>query len=390
MIAPTERQAFALFTKTLNYLIKTYPREVVTRGKDRPTKARIKLKSGVEIYCLPVGKDGLGVRFITIGRLYVDEASRVPELVWDAIEPALLTTGGDTILLSTPFGAIGTFYDIWRNKDKAYDSFTRFSVTSEKVIQEREICDTWKEKQREKALNRLEQAKKRWSARRYAQEYLGEFVEDIFRYFSESLIHNSCTLKRGPGVLHGAVYYMGVDIARMGEDEGTFEILQKISDGNIIHVENIITTKKLTTETEDRIVELDRMYNFKKIGIDAGAGTLGVSVHDHLLRTPIAKKVIPLNNAERKLDKYGRETAKMKKEDFYDNMRSMLEHGELKLLDDDLIIESLRSVQYEYVMKSGEPTKLRIYGNYTHIAEGLIRAAWLANQKSLNHQLYYV
>ena len=388
MIAPTERQAYALFTKTLNYLLKKYPAEVITKGKDRPTKQRIKLRTGVEIYCLPVGKDGLGIRFLTIGRLYVDEASRVPELVWDAIEPALLTTGGDEILLSTPFGAEGMFYEVWINRDNAFSSFQRFSITSEKVMNERPICETWTEKQREKSLNKLEQAKKRWSQRKYAQEYLGEFVEGLYRWFNDVLIRNSCTQKRRDNIEKGRDYFLGVDLARMGDDKITYEIFDKIDKDRVIQVESIVEEKKLTTETEDKIRLLNNLYQFvdkESIGIDAGAGTLGVSVYDHLLRIDDLKnKIVAINNAKRVYDKEGKEKATLQKNDLYDNARSMMERGVLKLLDDEDVIESLRSVQYEYVQKEGSETKLRIYGDNTHIVEGIIRAAWLANQKSLN------
>jgi hypothetical protein len=49
----------------------------------------------------------------------------------------------------------------------------------------------------------------------------------------------------------------------------------------------------------------------------------------------------------------------------------LLRNGEIKL--------SLRSIQYEYCEKG-----LRIYGNYSHIVEGLIRAAWSVKDKHLN------
>lgn len=386
MIAPTERQAYGLFSKTLNYLADNYPKLIRT-GKDRPTKERIKLKSGVEIYCLPVGKDGLGIRFLTIGRLYVDEASRVPENVWTAIEPALLTTGGDEILLSTPFGAQGMFYDIFKNKDNAFESFTRFSIDSEKVIQDRLVCETWLQIQRDKALMKLDQAKKRMSKREYAQEFMGQFVEDLHRWFSDELIANTCTLKREDGIRPGSDYFMGCDIARMGEDEGTFEIVRKINKDNYVQVENIVTTKKLTTETYRNIKSLEQKYIFQKIYIDAGAGSLGVAIFDMCLDDDMLKrKVVAINNADRPLDhdkEKGKRT-KILKEDLYDNLRALMEQGKIKLLDDEDLIESLRSVQYEYLMKEGEPTRLRIFGDYTHIAEGLIRAAWSSKSKELN------
>ena len=76
MIAPTERQSKGLFKKTLAYLSENF-KHMIARGKLAPTQSLITLTTGVEIYCLPVGLNGLGVRFLTIGRLYVDEASRI-------------------------------------------------------------------------------------------------------------------------------------------------------------------------------------------------------------------------------------------------------------------------------------------------------------------------
>jgi len=387
MIAPTERQSQALFNKTLNYLVEHFPLSIAG-GLNKPTKEKITLNNGVEIYCLPVGQSGLGIRFITIGRLYVDEASRVPEDVWEAITPALLTTGGDTILLSTPFGAQGEFYRTFINEDKAYESFTRFSIDSETVIRNRPVSESWTEERREKALRKLEQAKKRMSERQYAQEYLGKFMEGLHRWFSHDLVIKCCHRKRREVIIEGN-YFMGVDIARMGDDEGTIEILEN-RDNKIIHIESIVTKKKLTTETEDNILTVDRKYNCRKIGIDAGSGTMGLFILDHLLKVPqVRKKIVPINNAKRIVDRDG-SSVKMMKIDLYENLLGLMERGEISLLDDDDIIDSLESVQYEYIIKEGEQTKLRIFGNYTHIAEGLIRAAWLANQKSLNLHISFV
>ena len=154
MIAPTERQAYALFEKTLEHIFQN-AKKMVKKGRHRPTKSKISLTNGTIIWCLPTGLTGLGIRFLTINRLYADEASRIPEPVWDAVTPMLLTTGGDTILLSTPFGTEGFFYDVMINKDEAFNSFARFRTDSEKVIRAREICDTWTATQRNPALQML-------------------------------------------------------------------------------------------------------------------------------------------------------------------------------------------------------------------------------------------
>jgi len=384
MIAPTERQAYELFDKTLHFLMLEHPQKIIKR-KQLTNKTRITLKNKTVIRCLPTGTAGLGIRGFTVDRLYVDEAARIPEEVWGAVTPMLLTTGGDTILISTPFGAQGYFYDVWRNKDNAFKSFARFSINSEEVIENRPISQTWTKQQREYALAHLNQEKKRMSRRRYAQEYLGEFIEDLHRWFSDKLIAEICVLKRPAIFTRSDNYYLGVDIARMGEDEGTFEILKKINNDNIIQVENIVTRKKLTYETEEKILELDKKYDFQKIFIDAGSGTLGVSIFDHLLKEDQTKrKIEAINNRARPMNRDGTRSARLLKEDLYDNLRALMEQKRIKLLDDEDLIESLRSIQYEYITDQHKPTKLVIFGDYSHIVEGLIRAAWCVKYKDLS------
>jgi hypothetical protein len=114
---------------------------------------------------------------------------------------------------------------------------------------------------------------------------------------------------------------------------------------------------------------------------------LGVAIFDMCLENDTLKrKVVAINNADRPLeyDKEKGKRTKILKEDLYDNLRALMEMGSIKLLDDEDLIESLKSVQYEYLMKEGEATRLRIFGNYTHIAEGLIRAAWCSKYKDIN------
>ena len=57
-----------------------------------------------------------------------------------------------------------------------------------------------------------------------------------------------------------------------------------------------------------------------------------------------------------------------------------MERGELALLDDAEVFQSLKSVQYEYT----DDGNIKLFGKYTHICEGLIRAAWGTKDKSLN------
>ena len=61
-----------------------------------------------------------------------------------------------------------------------------------------------------------------------------------------------------------------------------------------------------------------------------------------------------------------------------------MEQGKLKLLDDPKVFQSLKSVQYAYTNDNLGTRHLKIFGNYTHIAEGLVRACWCVKYQHLN------
>ena len=70
----------------------------------------------------------------------------------------------------------------------------------------------------------------------------------------------------------------------------------------------------------------------------------------------------------------------------YMNMLEMGEIGQLQLFDSAEIRLSLRSI----ISKKLESRTEKIDGNYSHIAEGLIRAAWLLKGKDLNPKIYTI
>ena len=377
MIAPTERQAYALFEKTLEYILKN-SKNMVKMGRHRPTKSKISLKNGTIIWCLPTGLTGLGIRFLTVHRLYADEASRIPEPVWNAVTPMLLTTGGDTILLSTPFGTSGYFYDVLINRKEAFNNFTRFRCDSETVMRERKICATWTIEQREKALEYLKSEKVRKTTLVYAQEYMGQPLNDLMQVFPDTLLEQCMTLERREIVRHHRSYFLGQDIAGMGIDTSTWEVLDGTNKKRIEQIENI-TRRRIGTPKRVRItLDLERKYKFRRIGIDDGG--LGSGDFGYLLsHNETKRKVEGLNNASREINRDGTKKKRLLKEDMYNNLLAMMEHGEIKLLKDEDIYHSLRSVQFETT-----DGKTKYFGNDTHIAEGLIRAAWLVRTKRLN------
>lgn len=378
VVSLTEDQAKLIIIMSLDYLEKNH-RKLIAKGKHKPTQGSITLLNKSRVIARPVGNTGDAVRGFTGDVLVIDEASRMPSLMWAAAKPILLTTAGQIWMCSTPAGKEGYFYEAYLNKSGRFKVWTK---TSEEVINNRPGSDAWTEKQKDAAIQFLKDERADMSELQYRQEYCGEFLEDLRRFFPDELINKCCVLKRMPEQKYENCY-MGVDIARMGGDSSAYEIVDASNPKKFMQVENQTEQFKRTTHTEERILELNKSWNLEKIGIDAGSGTLGVGIYDHLLNNlETRKKVVPMNNRAVSLDRYGKKLQRIFKEDLYDNLRSMMEHDEIFLLDDADIIQSLRNIQIELAKdEAWQATRVRIFGRDSHIAEGLVRAAWLAKKE---------
>ena len=388
----TEDQAQLIISFALMYALEKYPK-FVGKGKDKPTLNRLILKVGKNrriLIARPVGSEGRSSRGFQGQVLMVDEAAFQPLRFFDAATPILLTTGGKIWMWSTFDGRDDENY-FWKNYEKAEvlkDPKTRFKVwikDTETVIKERPISASWTQEQREEAWEHLRQEKESMSSMRYAQEYLAVAALEKNQFYSDDWIEKVCCLDEKAEENRKGDFYGGFDLARMGGDEFSAEILKKISDKDIIQTDHYVRKLLLTNENENLIMEFTRKWNCRKSGIDAGSGTLGVSVYDHLQLIPdMRRKIIAMNNRGISVNN---EEGKQRlfNEDMHDNLRSMGEKGEIKLFNNEQIKASLRSVQWDHVTDAHGLTKFKIFGRYTHIAEGLIRAAWLAKkEKTLN------
>lgn len=367
ILAYTEKQAYNLYSKCLAYASLRY-KNLIRMGKERPTKHEF-IINDVKIMCYATGLTGDGVRGLTCKKLIVDEAAPMNKLVFTSITPMLSVVNGSMDIISTPRGKEGFFYECSLD-----DNYKKFYISAED-------CPRHDKKF-------LESERKRMSALEYAQEYQAVFLDELKRLFSDDVIKECCVLHRRENIGDGR-YYLGVDVAGLGKDESTFEIVQKKDKEHFAQVENIIAKNNLTTETTKTIVFLEEQYKFRKIGIDDGG--IGFGVFSELLNNDKTKrKVEALNNSHRPLDKDGKKSKKILKEDMYFNLLSLMEQGKIKLLDDDTLIHSLKSIQFEIEEKEGRQREFRIFGRYSHITEGLIRACWCAVQdKTLNIWCYF-
>lgn len=359
VIASVERSAFLLFEKILSY-IHTKDKTQIMTGRWRPTKSQLRLKNKSRILCLPTGETGYGIRGHTINLLVADEAQFINEEVWTAVTPMLAITKGKIILLSTPHGREGYFYRCFQD-----DNFTSFHISSEDCPR--------------KDVDFLKREKERMTKAQYAQEYLGEFCDELTQFFPSELINECQKGIRRETMRKEGNYFCGVDVARLGEDETRIVIIDKVDKDNLIMVENILKMGMRTTDTAREIVLLNKKYNFKKIYIDDGG--VGAGVLDILLECEeTRRKVEAINNASKSLDMKEEKKKKLLKEDLYNNLLRLMEQKKIILLDDIDIYRSFKSVQFEYL----EGGQMKIFGNYTHIVEATIRSAWCVKDKTLN------
>tara|TARA_R100000789_G_scaffold39083_1_gene41181 strand:+ start:304 stop:1629 length:1326 start_codon:yes stop_codon:yes gene_type:complete len=391
VVSLTEDQAQLIIVMILDYLQRNH-KHLIQKGKNKPTKSRIWIKNKARVISRPVGNTGDAVRGFTGNVLYIDEASGMPELMWKAAMPTLATTGGQIWMSSTPRGKFianssekNFFYKSWENPD---DRWKVFNTNTKEVYLTREISEDWSEEKRNKALKFLENQEHILTEMEFRQEYLGEFLDDNRQWFEDELIRSCMTEERQDTIKKDGIYFLGVDVARMGEDESTFEIFELRETGHIHQVENQITKKTTLPQTFEHIKSLHSLYDFSKIFIDSEG--IGVGVFDWLMFDDDTKGVTEaIDNSRQIMSKDGK-TRKLQKTLKYSHAKMMMETGKMHLLDDSNIFQSFKSVQYAYTNDSLGTRHLKIFGNYTHIAEGATNSAWGEKSKHLNLSVYSI
>ena len=386
MFSLTEEQAMLIMVMAKNYLLETAPRTLVKKQTET-NKKTLTLKNGSVMKVRPAGDTGDSGRGFEADVMIVDEASRMGKFFWIAVLPVVMMTAGEVWICSTPFGKKGYFWERFNEAYNLKDENARFKVfytTTEKVIKER---TGWTEEEREARWQTIQYDKKDMSKLEYGQEYLGLFMEDIMQFFPDEMIYKAQQVERPEIIDKNKTFYLGQDIARMGDDQTTYEI-GYLNGETLIQVENQITQHTFLTDTFNMTKQLDTLYDFHKIFTDDEG--IGVGVFDMLMDDDQTKqKTIGVNNSKRVIDKDGKEKGILKSE-LYFHLRTLLEQKKMLLLKDDSVFQSLKSVQYEYSQDTKGKPILKIFGNNTHIAEGLIRLAQATKYKDLNLQIYSI
>src|SRR5215208_2778571 len=110
ILAPSERQAKETFSKVAQH----YRKLGNTIPPDSLRKLGVRFPNGSRIEALP-GSEKTIRGFSGVNLLILDEASRVDDALYYAVRPMLAVSGGALMMLSTPYGKRGAFFEEWTN-----------------------------------------------------------------------------------------------------------------------------------------------------------------------------------------------------------------------------------------------------------------------------------
>jgi hypothetical protein len=177
ILAPAERQAKELFSKVAEaYRALGHP---VPADSYRALGAT--LANGSRIEALP-GTEKTIRGFSGADLLIVDEASRVTDELYYAVRPMLAVSGGRLMLLSTPHGKRGVFFEEWEHGDGS--AWERYEVPASECPR---IPASF-----------LEEERRSLPAWIYRQEYECSFEDTEDQLFGFDLVQASITDEVAP------------------------------------------------------------------------------------------------------------------------------------------------------------------------------------------------
>jgi hypothetical protein len=169
MVSPSLRQSSELFRKwTVLYDQLPDP-----PGFKEETKLSVELETGSRCVSLP-GNEATVRGFSAVDLVIEDEAARVADDYHYAIKPMLAVSGGDIILMSTPFGKRGHFFHIFEEAGPGWLKIKVPATECPRISKEF-----------------LEEERRSMPEAWFNAEYMCEFTESIDSVFSYQQITNA-------------------------------------------------------------------------------------------------------------------------------------------------------------------------------------------------------
>lgn len=317
IIAPTDRQAGEMMDRIRSFCETS---GLISPFIELATQREIKFKNRSVIKAMPTGDTGANIRGQTADLIILEESSYLKTaIVNQVILPMIASKGeeGRIIQIGTPFFK-NHFYEASLDDKYAvhqYD-YTHSPLMAEEFIEEQ---------------------RKNLTSVEFTMEYLAKFIDETDSYFTTALIE-SCIedyefVQPNEELHPKSRFWLGVDFARMGQDESVFTGIEKKWNTEVLRIPFIVSTsKKRLTDAVGRVQLMHDKYNFVKIFLDETGMGAGPS---DMLREKVGSNINPVTFTLKS------------KQDMYSNLKILLESGKLKLPNFKKLIYELLDLKYE-------------------------------------------
>jgi len=345
MVAPTQEQSAELYSKLRKIALGS---ELIKSEIISSSQTEINFRNGSRVKALPCGPEGVTIRGLTADIIIIEEAGYVKDsIVNEVIMPMIgsAQSYGQCIKIGTPKGK-NHFYE------SSYGKETKYSLIH--------IPYTIPLDEGQYSKDFINEQKNNLTELEFKTEYEAEFIEDADAYFKQDLI-DSCVEDYVLGAYHPkSIFTLGVDFARMGEDESVFTVVEESMEKDI-RVNFIDSTlHKPMTDAIGRIKVLDEKYTFQKIYLDETG--MGAGPTD-MLTEELGERVEGLTFTVKS------------KQDLYSNLKKLMEQGRIKIPNNRKLLYQLADLRYE-VMSSGDLKIHHSERGHDDFADSLALSCW--------------
>jgi len=169
-------------------------------------------------------------------------------------------------------------------------------------------------------------------------------------------------------------YILGVDFARMGEDQSSFIIIEEGEPHKVVFIKEI--AKNTMDQAIDYVMYLHNKFQFKKIICDqTGLGAGAVDVLAKQLNASKTQKEASYKDQYKTHDiVIGLTFTTASKQDIFSNLKVLMEQGKLKIPNYKKLIFQLKDFRYE-ITASGNLKLHHSEGGHDDLVDALACAA---------------
>ena len=333
MISPTLAQSRKVFKELVNMV---YSSGVI--AKKNETLLEIELINGSTIF-FKSSEMGDGLRGYHInGILILDEAAYLTDDILELVLPWRQVSNAPMLLVSTPKIKQGAFYSYWVQGMEDGTNVTSI-----------DWCD-W-DTSCMISDDMIKQYQRVMTANQFKSEILGEWLDDdgmVFTNISSNILDYEVTAS--------TAYYGGIDFG--AGNTGDYTSITIFNEkGEMVFLDYF--NDLCTFQQVDRIISDLEPFLDKMKKVYAENNSIGSPFIDLILKTAKERRLVQLQN---KLERWT--TSNSSKQKLVTAFCAGLEHGEVKLLNDRVLINQLSSYEATYNVKTQSISYNGAYGTH--------------------------